>query len=35
MAVATTEADEAIVSSDFLKIKGISNQKGANRDDSD
>ena len=27
--VATTEADEAIASCDFLKIMGISNEKGA------
>ena len=31
IAVATTEADEAIASSDFLKIMGTSPQKGANR----
>ena len=35
IAVATIEADEAIASSDFLKIMGISSQKGANRGDSD
>ena len=34
IAVVTTEADKAIASSDFLKIKGISNEKGANRGDS-
>ena len=34
IALATTEVDEAIASSDFLKIKVISNQKGANRGDS-
>ena len=34
IAVATIEADEAIASSDFLKIMGISSQKGANRGDS-
>ena len=34
IAVATTEADEAITSSDFLKIMGISFQKGANWGDS-
>ena len=34
IAVATIEADEAIASSDFLKIMGISSQKGANRRDS-
>ena len=34
IAVATTEADEAIASSDFLKIMGISSPKGANRGDS-
>ena len=34
IAVATTEADEAIASSDFLKIIGISPQKGANQGDS-
>ena len=33
IAVATIEADEAIASSDFLKIMGISSQKGANRGD--
>ena len=33
-AVATTEADEAIASSDFLKIIGIAPQKGANLGDS-
>ena len=31
IAVATIEADKAIASSDFLKIMGISPQKGANR----
>ena len=30
IAVATTEADKAIASSDFLKIMGISPQNGAN-----
>ena len=35
IAIATIEADEAIPSSDFLKIMGISPQIGANRDDSD
>ena len=30
IAVATIEADEAIASSDFLKIMGISSPKGAN-----
>ena len=34
IAVATIEADEAIALSDFLKIMGISHQKGANRGDS-
>ena len=34
IAVATTEADEAIASSDLLKIMGISTLKGANRGDS-
>ena len=35
IAVATTEADEAIASSsDILKIMGISPTKGANQDDS-
>ena len=34
IAVATTEADEAIASSDFLKIMGISPPKGANQGDS-
>ena len=34
LAVATTETDEAIASSDFLKIIGISPIKGANRGDS-
>ena len=34
IAVATTEADEAIASSNFLKIMGISPPKGANRGDS-
>ena len=34
IAIATTEADEDIASSDFLKIMGISPAKGANRGDS-
>ena len=34
IAVATLEADEAIASSNFLKIMGISSPKGANRGDS-
>ena len=34
IAVATTEADEAIASSDFLKLMGISPQTGASRSDS-
>ena len=34
IAVATTEADEAITSSDFLKIMGIFPLKGASRGDS-
>ena len=34
IAVATIEADEAIASSDFHKIMGISPKKGANRGDS-
>ena len=33
IAVATTEADEAIASSDFLRIMGISPKKEANRGD--
>ena len=35
IAIATTEASEAIASSDFLKIMGISPPEGANRGDSD
>ena len=35
IAVATTEADEAIASSDFLRIMGISPPKGTNRGDFD
>ena len=34
IAVATIEADQAIASSAFLKIMGISSQKGVNRRDS-
>ena len=34
IAVATTEADKAIASSDFLRIMGISPRKGANWGDS-